>query len=129
MKNLFALFLLVLFVTNFSVSQEKWSIDPRMVSKYPTGKYVNLPKGIENYVNPNKTVRVYQTEDGILIVNPNVRIYPTTSNQQDEVIIVMHPLNPNIMFGSANTTVGSLYSQGVYVTTNGGISWDWQRYT
>ena len=123
MKNLFALFLLVLFVTNFSVSQEKWSIDPRMVSKYPTGKYVNLPKGIENYVNPNKTVRVYQTEDGILIVNPNVRIYPTTSNQQDEVIIVRHPLNPNIMFGSANTTVGSLYSQGVYVTTNGGISW------
>ena len=122
MKTIITTFLFLAVAVNLSLPQEKWSRDPRTISK-PQGTYSPLPEAKENYVNPNTTTQFYYTPFGVTAVGPNFRVYPTSSNQEDELILVRHPLNPNIMFGSANTSVGSVYSQGVYVTTNGGVNW------
>ncbi|MCX7832836.1 MAG: T9SS type A sorting domain-containing protein [Ignavibacteria bacterium] len=58
-------------------------------------------------------------------IGPNFRIFPSTITSQSETDIVSHPFNPNIMFASA-ITINSLTgfkSEGVYVTTNGGLNW------
>jgi hypothetical protein len=58
-------------------------------------------------------------------IGTNYRIYPGTSTQT-EVFITTHPLNPSIMFSSANTVVfqpSYFVSEGIYVTTNAGNSW------
>lgn len=53
---------------------------------------------------------------------PNFRIYPSTTNQI-EPAIVTDPNNPLIMFASAFTINLSFKSEGVYVTTDGGLTW------
>jgi hypothetical protein len=50
------------------------------------------------------------------------RIYPSVSNQI-EPTIVQHPLNPNILFASAFTIYTSFFSEGIYISTNGGYNW------
>ncbi|MGH2575019.1 MAG: hypothetical protein ACRDFC_04890, partial [Ignavibacteria bacterium] len=108
-------------------SQEKWSQDPRMTNLQPGGDYVVLPQFRDNYVHPNTTTRIVNTTIGTFILAPNFRVHPTTTTTQSEVIIVRHPLNQLIMFGSANTVwpPGGFagISEGVHVTTNGGLSW------
>lgn len=54
----------------------------------------------------------------------NYRIYPT-SITQTETFITRHPTNPNILFASANTIdlSSGFISEGVYVTTDGGLTW------
>ena len=52
----------------------------------------------------------------------NFRIYPS-GVAQIEPSIAKHPANPLIMFASAYTISGAFRSEGVYFTTNGGISW------
>jgi len=121
MKKSFLLFF-ILFLVQTLYSQEKWSVDKRKISKPPVGQYKPLPVEANNWENPNKSDRVVNTPFGRVVVPPNVRVLPN-SNQQDEVILVRHPLNPLIMFGSANTTVGSQFGQGSYTTTNGGLNW------
>lgn len=121
-KTIIIFSVLTLFLYINSRSQEKWSVDPRMTAKTPAGIYVPLPNGTLNYVNPDSKIKYYYFNNNILAINPDFRVYPST-NQQNEVILVRHPLNHNIMFGSANTTAGFVYSQGVYVTVNGGINW------
>lgn len=61
-----------------------------------------------------------------LQIGSNYRIYPPNNNvNQWEVSIVTHPLNPDILFTSANTlnTNPFFISEGIYVTTNGGTTW------
>ncbi|MBL8008338.1 MAG: T9SS type A sorting domain-containing protein [Ignavibacteria bacterium] len=53
---------------------------------------------------------------------PNFRIHPS-GNNQIEPAIVRHPNNPLIMFASSFTINTSFRSEGVYVTTNGGLNW------
>ena len=53
---------------------------------------------------------------------PNFRIHPSANNQI-EPNIVTHPMNPDIMFASAFTIRTSFRSEGVYLTTNGGLNW------
>ncbi|MBK6538554.1 MAG: hypothetical protein IPG09_12530 [Ignavibacteria bacterium] len=106
--------------------KEKWSIS------LPTGVYdpsvmttAPLPQSID-YFNPNSVTRYVRMPNGIMEIAPNVRVLPRTNSWQSEVIITRHPLNPNIMFGSSNaiSNTGSLFiSEGVYVTTNGGVNW------
>jgi hypothetical protein len=67
------------------------------------------------------------TKDNLYSQNfgSNYRIHPSNSTQT-EVFITTHPLNPNVMFSSANTIVFQptfFVSEGVYVTTNGGNTW------
>jgi hypothetical protein len=61
---------------------------------------------------------------------PSFRIYPNDINEftQSEPLIVVSPLNPLVMFCSAvtidlSTSGGGFRSEGVYVTTNGGLNW------
>jgi hypothetical protein len=58
-------------------------------------------------------------------IGQNYRIYPS-SVTQTETFIVTSPVDPNIMFASANTISFQpqvFISEGIYVTTNGGMSW------
>jgi hypothetical protein len=54
----------------------------------------------------------------------NFRIFPSPVTQTEPVIAV-NPLNPMIMFASAVTinTANGFRSEGVYVSTNGGLNW------
>lgn len=67
---------------------------------------------------------VFATQIGIS-QTPNYRIYPSNVSQT-EVLVTVHPSDPNILFATANTirTQPSLFlSEGIYATTNGGSSW------
>jgi hypothetical protein len=57
-------------------------------------------------------------------IGASFRIYPSVINQT-ETFITKHPLNPNILFASANTLnlTSGFKSEGVYVSTNGGGTW------
>lgn len=52
----------------------------------------------------------------------NFRLFPSGFNQIEPSISV-HPSNPQILFASAYTISGGTRSEGVYVSTNGGINW------
>lgn len=52
----------------------------------------------------------------------NFRIHPSGS-AQIEPSIFRHQTNPNIMFVSAYTIRNSFRSEGIYVTTDGGVTW------
>ncbi len=54
----------------------------------------------------------------------NYRVFPSNITQTEPVIAI-HPTNPLTMFASARTinTNGGFQSEGVYVTTDGGLSW------
>ena len=61
-----------------------------------------------------------------LTIGDNYRLYPSTVSQS-EVFIVKHPSNDNILFSSANSIIFNpllFVSEGIYVTTNGGNSWE-----
>ncbi|NWF50894.1 MAG: T9SS type A sorting domain-containing protein [Ignavibacteriaceae bacterium] len=58
-------------------------------------------------------------------IGTNYRLYPSTISQT-EAMVTVHPLNPSIIFSSANTVnfLPTLFiSEGIYVTTNSGNSW------
>ncbi len=57
-------------------------------------------------------------------VNPSFRLYPSAVTQT-EVLITVHPGDPNVLFASANTINFSPFfvSEGVYASTDGGNSW------
>ncbi len=105
---------------------EKWSnhmptqlYDPSVTTGAP------LPQ-VFDYFNPNAQVRYVKTPYEVLAVTPNFRVLPRSNSYQSEVDIVRHPSNPMIMFGSSNAfnNTGTLFiSEGVYVTTDGGITW------
>jgi len=59
---------------------------------------------------------------GIKAQFTNFRLHPSSTNQI-EPTIVRHPTNPDIMFASAFTIFLSFKSEGVYLTTNGGVNW------
>ena len=104
----------------------KWSIDARMTKLVATNDYAPLPviKDV-NFVHSTDT-RIIHTPYEVVSVTPNVRLHPTNNTNQSEVIITRHPTNQNIMFASGNMTTigGTLFiSEGVYVTTNSGLSW------
>jgi hypothetical protein len=55
---------------------------------------------------------------------PKYRIYPSSVTQTEPVAVV-HPLNNQLLFVSAVTlnTANAFKSEGVYVSTNGGLNW------
>ncbi len=118
MKYLAVLFLII-FTFSGVYSQEKWSTTRKPVM----GNYVKLPS--ENYAwqNNNRTTQFYTYDNIVITVGPSIRVLPTSNAQQDEIILVRHPSNQNIMFGGANTTVGGVFGQGGYWTTDGGSTW------
>ena len=63
-------------------------------------------------------------ESGDLAIGNNYRIYPSDVIQT-EVFIVKSPVDDNILFSSCNTLnfIPFFVSEGIYVTTDEGISW------
>jgi len=117
--KLFALLLVIIFSAVNISAQEKWSSTRKPV----TGDYSKLPSENYSWQNPNKTTKVYTYENMLITVGPSIRVLPTANAQQDEIVLVRHPSNQNIMFGGANTTAGGVYGQGGYWTTDGGATW------
>ncbi len=115
----FAVLLVVLFSATILQAQEKWSTTRKPVM----GNYSKLPSELNSWENPNKATRTVYVNDMVFTVGPNIRVLPTANAQQDEIILVRHPTNQNIMFGGANTTAGGVYGQGGYITTDGGTTW------
>jgi hypothetical protein len=114
--------LLFIFIVSSAqiISQEKWS----QLRKPVMGSYTKLPNENYNWQNTNTKIQIYQFDNSVITVGPNVRVLPSSpSAQQDEIILVRHPTNTNIMFGGANTTVSGIFGQGGYITTDGGVSW------
>jgi hypothetical protein len=64
------------------------------------------------------------SKESTLRIGENFRLYPSNISQT-EVFISTHPSNPEIIFASANTIIFNPFfiSEGIYVTTNGGIQW------
>ena len=115
----FAALLVVIFSTALINAQEKWS----QTRKPVMGNYSKLPSELNSWQNTNKTVQVYNFTDHVVSVGPSIRVLPTANAQQDEIVLVRHPSNQDIMFGGANTTAGGVYGQGGYLTTDGGATW------
>ncbi|MCI0472799.1 MAG: glycoside hydrolase, partial [Ignavibacteria bacterium] len=91
--------------------------------KPPLGRYDKLPNNFPKWENPNTQTFVYVTPAGVMAVGPNVRVLPTT-NQQNEIYLAFNKMLPQLLFGSANTTVGGgTFGQGMYASTNGGVNW------
>ncbi|MEO8166891.1 MAG: T9SS type A sorting domain-containing protein [bacterium] len=103
----------------------KWNIDPRISKVTPTGEPLVLPQAKPNFENPNKNYLVFNTPHGTYTVAPNVRVHPSATIWQSEVPITRHPTNPNIMYGSSNAVRFSptAISEGMYLTTDGGVTW------
>ncbi|MBK8382030.1 MAG: hypothetical protein IPL16_09090 [Ignavibacteria bacterium] len=113
---------LILFMGQKSQDRpEKWNIDSRMTRMIQQSEYVPLPQN-DNVVFSTST-RYISTPNGVYAVSPNFRVHPSAGTQS-EVPITRHPSNQLIMLASANTfRGGSTFSTGVYVTTDGGVTW------
>ncbi len=97
-----------------------WIFDVSNTAKIPFVPITEMP-----VIQSNK-VQYYYSANGVYAVNPSFRVLPRTNSHQSEVILVRHPLNQNLMFGSSNAVnfvSGLFISEGVYVTTNGGATW------
>ena len=112
---------ILLSAQNFQSINNTVNTDPRMTRIYTSGEYSALPMS-DNVVFSNAP-RFVSTPNGTYSISPNYRVHPSFGTQS-ETPIVRHPTNPLIMLASANTfRGGSSFSSGVYVTTNGGVSW------
>jgi hypothetical protein len=125
-KQFASLTVMVLAISIFAQAQDaRWNIDPSATGLGPVTDPAQMPKANPNYVNPNKSLRLFQTPHELLAVAPNFRVHPSTITWQSEVPITRHPSNPDIMFASSNAVRFSptFISEGVYVTTDGGSTW------
>jgi len=125
--------LIPVIVIGFFIMTGQKNPDAERWSNYlPSGIYdpsvritATLPQ-VYDFTNPNTQISYVRTPYEVLAVSPNVRVLPRTNSYQSEVDIVRHPTNPLIMFGSSNAfnNSGTLFiSEGIYVTTDGGITW------
>jgi hypothetical protein len=76
------------------------------------------------FVSGKEEYLTAQSNSHSISIGQNYRIYPSNVTQS-ETFIVKSPVNPNILFASANTISTSPFfiSEGIYVTINGGMSW------
>ena len=129
-----ALSILSIFVIGFliftgqKIDDRKWNTDPRVMSVMPSGVYSGMLPVVSPVTSKTFTSPVgYNTPNGFMLVNPNVRVHPS-SITQSEVPITRHPTNQQILFASSNaakmsgSTLVSI-SEGMYVSTDGGLTW------
>jgi hypothetical protein len=121
MKKLSFCFLILLVFTGIINSQEKWVQENMSTWKRQVGAIPKVQPNPDIFIPSRNTIYLF-SPFGVNAVSPNFRVLPN-SNQQDEVILVSWRQNPMLMFGSANTSIGSVFGQGCYVTTNGGVNW------
>ncbi len=121
-----SLFLVGVVAAQQQPDPRKWSqIDLRMSKVSRSAEQAQVPLSVKEYIHPVTEPTTYYTPKGTFMVNPSFRVHPTTWSTQSEVPITRHPLNGNIMYGSANTVdLGvSFISEGMYLTTDGGVTW------
>ena len=127
MKKL--LLLLPVLITGFifmtgqkSINNElKPVIYPEMMRMIPDGNYSLLPQKNDNRFSTE--ARIIKTPKEVYTIYPNFLVHPSFGTQS-ETPITRHPTNPLIMLASANTYRGATtFSTGVYVTTDGGLTW------
>ena len=78
------------------------------------------------YIPGPPVYQKYDIGETDVLVMPNYRVFPGTNTTQSELSIDIHPLNPAIIFASANATnwpFSTIWGTGVYWTTNGGTNW------
>ena len=130
-KNLFLL-VLCLFIGINLMAQNKevrWSdpvADPMWIFDFSNTSKTPFVPVTERPVIQSNQIQYFYSPNGVYAVNPSFRVLPRTNSHQSEVILVRHPLNQLIMFGSSNAVnfvSGVWISEGVYVTTNGGVTW------
>jgi len=131
MRKLFIL-IPVLIIVFFIITGQKNPESEKWSNNFSTNLYdpgvINsavLPQ-VYDFTNPNTETRHVKTPYEVISVSPNIRVLPRTNSYQSEVDIVRHPTNPMILFGSSNAfnNTGTLFiSEGVYVSTDGGITW------
>ncbi|MCX6161456.1 MAG: sialidase family protein, partial [Ignavibacteriae bacterium] len=130
-KTIFILAILVfgyVIFTGQKVDDRKWGVDPRMTQIKPTGTVSDyIPLVMKEPIRTFTTPQVYNTPVGLMQVNPNVRVHPSITTQS-EVPITRHPTNQQILFASSNAARMSgsslqMISEGMYLSTNGGLTW------
>ncbi len=118
--------LIVAFVSLAGIVQAqetpRWSI----INAASTHLYQSGSQGGEHahrdYI-PSITPKVIQTPFEVLVVNPNVRVHPSTVTDQFEVMIASNPVNRSHLFAAAHSLRGGFLNAGVYVSTDNGASW------
>ena len=84
---------------DFNPEDAKWNKDPRSMQLTASQETDNVPVQInENFQRTFTEPVRYNTPAGSIMVNPNVRVHPTTWSTQSEVPITRHPTNQNILF-------------------------------
>ncbi|MFZ4592539.1 MAG: hypothetical protein ACOYN6_16180, partial [Ignavibacteria bacterium] len=127
MKN--TLSILAVFVFGFILltGQKNDNDGPRWsqisTAVYPDGKYVQLPSQPDRVVTFSNEPRYINSPNGVLAVNPSVRVLPSTTWQQSELYLASNKANRNIMFGSSNNVSGSSINSGCFISTNNGATW------
>ncbi|MDD5361233.1 MAG: T9SS type A sorting domain-containing protein [Ignavibacteria bacterium] len=123
-----ALSLLSIFVLGFIIltGQKYQDNGPRWTPStvaYPKGNYVQLPSEPDRFVSFSNGPRYIYTPQGVLAVNPSVRVLPSTTWNQSELYLASNKANRNILFGSSNNVNGSSINSGCFVSTDNGLTW------
>lgn len=108
-----------------TVAPERWNIDVRSLPPIDNNSTLQSgPLPQQQFAEQPPSTRYEYTPNGVFAISSSSRILPRTSTQS-EVIITRHPLNPMILFASANVypVYGGRFSEGVYVSINGGLTW------
>ena len=97
--------------------------EPKMWSiHFPkSGQFYEVPQNNLKYKNPNQRNMVFHLTNEDATVSPNFRVHPSNFSQSE--VPIARGLNPDILFGSANTISSFFGSEGVYVSTDGGNNW------
>ncbi|MBX7044700.1 MAG: T9SS type A sorting domain-containing protein [Ignavibacteria bacterium] len=112
MKSALLIILASFFIYSAGYSQQRMNAKPE---GFDPSKIKVEP---ERYVPVNTEKRTITTVNGTYMVDPNIRILPTSGNQT-ELSASIWTQNPNYVFVGANSDPG----QGYYFTTNGGTTW------
>mgnify|MGYP000026492615 FL=1 len=132
MKRIFATFFFVVFLFGLNMgsafAQDVTGNDSRIWSKVQIDRNAPAITNESQYrwIPVDPKYQYYRIGNTEVTVSPNYRVRPTTNTTQSELSIDVHPTNPSILFGGANTTnwpVSTLYGTGCYWTTNGGLNW------
>jgi hypothetical protein len=103
-----------------SLNNARWN--QMSTAVYPSDNYVQLP---QKYLPVERSMvpRVIKTPNEVLVVNPNIQVFPSPGVLQIETPIVTNRVNPSIMFGSSNIISGGQINAGSFGTTDGGVTW------
>ncbi len=125
MRKYLPLIVLLGILSSWTMTSFAQNSDPRMMSMsfLWDGKFYDVPPGNLEYKNPNHTNMVFNLNNVVANVEPNFRVHP--SNLPQSEVPITRGSNPNILFASANIYVSStgFFSEGVYVSTDGGTNW------